>query len=84
MRSTCSAIPLPPPLLVRGDLVLDRARARVTRRAQPIELTAKNSVFSRSSAQPTGPLSVQKNCSNVRGTRGRIRSATSWPLRWGV
>jgi DNA-binding response OmpR family regulator len=41
VRSLARRSPSPPPLLVRGDLVLDRARARVSRNGQPVELTAK-------------------------------------------
>ena len=33
--------PSPPPLVVRGDLVLDTPRARASRDGRPIELTAK-------------------------------------------
>ena len=41
VRTLARRSPSPAPLLVRGDLVLDMARARVSRRGQLIELTAK-------------------------------------------
>jgi DNA-binding response OmpR family regulator len=41
VRSLARRSPSPAPLLVRGDLVLDTARARVSRKGQAVDLTAK-------------------------------------------
>lgn len=41
VRSLARRAPSVGPLLVRGDVVLDTARARVSRNGRPIELTAK-------------------------------------------
>jgi DNA-binding response OmpR family regulator len=41
VRSLGRRTPSPPPLFVRGDLVLDRARCRVSRDGHPVPLTAK-------------------------------------------
>jgi DNA-binding response OmpR family regulator len=41
VRSLGRRSPSPPPLLVRGDLVVDTARALVSRGGRPISLTAK-------------------------------------------
>jgi DNA-binding response OmpR family regulator len=41
VRSLGRRSPSPAPVLVRSDVVLDTARARVSRRGQPVELTAR-------------------------------------------
>jgi DNA-binding response OmpR family regulator len=41
VRSLARRAPSPAPLVVRGDLVLDTARARVSRKGQAVDLSAK-------------------------------------------
>src|SRR5215470_2757373 len=41
VRTLARREPAPPPVLVRGDIVLDRARRRVSRAGQPVPLSRK-------------------------------------------
>jgi DNA-binding response OmpR family regulator len=41
VRTLARRAPAPPPVVVRGDLVLDRARRRVSRAGRPVPLTRK-------------------------------------------
>ena len=73
IRALARRSPAAPPVIVRGDIVLDRARRRSAGPGGPVPLTARRSASSRSCWSPTGPWSAPRTCSSASGTRTPTR-----------
>ena len=74
IRSLARRAPAAVPMIVRGGIVFDRARRRVSRAGRRCRSPARKWGFSKNSSSPTGAWSAPRNCLNGSGMRTPTRS----------
>ena len=74
VRALARRSPSTPPVLTRGDLVVDRARRAVTRAGRPVPLAGRSSGCSKCSCRQTARWSARSSFSNRSGTSTPTRS----------
>ena len=82
VRALARRSPAAPPVTVRGDLVFDRARRRVSRAGRPVSLTRKEMGILEVLLAADGAVVSAEDCSNGYGTRTPTRSPTRSPSPW--